>query len=152
MWFAVDFNRDHGDELRHKFEAVLRVLGDTGLGGERGAGHGLFSLSGPVEESLPEVNDAPRFVTLSPLCPKDVRQVDVLTSDGAAYELMPRRGWVTSPEASNLRRKAVWMFTEGSVLTGNPMSRAGRLVNVKPDVCPHDVWRYGYAFPVGVKM
>jgi hypothetical protein len=46
----------------------------------------------------------------------------------------------------------VWMFTEGSVLMGNPMSRAGRLVNVKPDVCPHDVWRYGYAFPVGVKV
>jgi CRISPR-associated protein Csm4 len=151
LWFAVDFNRDHGNELRHKFEAVLRVLGDTGLGGERGAGGGLFSLEGPIEESLPGINDTQRFVTLSPLCPKDARQVDVLTSDGAAYELMPRRGWVTSPEASNLRRKMVWMFTEGSVLVGHPMFRAGRLVNVKPDACPHDVWRYGFAFPVGVK-
>jgi hypothetical protein len=45
----------------------------------------------------------------------------------------------------------VWMFAEGSVLTGNPELRAGRLVNVKPEVCPHDVWRYGYAFPVGMR-
>jgi CRISPR-associated protein Csm4 len=150
LWFAVDFNRDHGDELQHKFEAVLRVLGDTGLGGERGAGRGLFSIEGPIEELLPGIDDAPRFVTLSPVCPKDAKQVEALTSDGAAYELMPRRGWVTSPEASNLRRKMVWMLTEGSVLTKSE-SRAGWLVNVKPDACPHDVWRYGFAFPVGVK-
>jgi CRISPR/Cas system CSM-associated protein Csm4 (group 5 of RAMP superfamily) len=110
----------------------------------------LFSLEGPIEEPLPDVNDTQRFVTLSPLCPKDARQVEMLTGDGAAYDLMPRRGWVTSPEASNLRRKMVWMFTEGSVLTKSE-SRAGRLVNVKPDACPHDVWRYGFAFPVGVK-
>ncbi|MGE0826961.1 MAG: type III-A CRISPR-associated RAMP protein Csm4 [Candidatus Binatia bacterium] len=151
LWFAVDFNRDHGDELRRKFEAVLHVLGDTGLGGERGAGRGLFSMEGPIEEPLPGINDSTRFVTLSPVCPQGVRQVDELTSDGAAYELMPRRGWVTSPEASNLRRKMVWMFTEGSVLVGKFKPRAGRLVNVKPDACPHDVWRYGFAFPVGVK-
>jgi len=102
------------------------------------------------DESLPDVSEARRFVTLAPLCPKD-DEVAALTGDNAAYELLPRRGWVTSPEASNLRRKMVWMFAEGSVLTGSPAARAGRLVNVKPDACPHDVWRYGYAFPVGVK-
>jgi hypothetical protein len=63
---------------------------------------------------------------------------------------MPHRGWVTSPEAGNLRRKVVWMFAEGSVLTTAPVPRAGRLVNVAPDVCPHEVWRYGYAFPLGM--
>lgn len=150
LWFAVEFNRDHGDELRRKFEAVLRLLGDTGLGGERNAGRGLFSLDGPSGEPLPDVGNPVRFITLSPLCPQDALQAAALSGDGAAYELMPRRGWVTSPEASNLRRKMVWMFAEGSVLMGNPQPRAGRLVNVKPDVCPHDVWRYGYAFPVGL--
>jgi len=73
-----------------------------------------------------------------------------LTGEVAAYDLLPRRGWVTSPEAGNLRRKMIWMFAEGSVLAGNPEQRAGLLVNVKPEVCPHDVWRYGYAFPVGM--
>jgi hypothetical protein len=42
------------------------------------------------------------------------------------------------------------MFAEGSVLTHTDSVRAGRLVNTRPDVCPHDVFRYGYAFPVGV--
>lgn len=150
LWFAVEFNRDHGDELRRKFEAVLRLLGDSGLGGERNAGRGLFTLDGASEEPLPEIRNPGRFITLSPVCPKDAEQAAALTGDDAAYELMPRRGWVTSPEASNLRRKTVWMFAEGSVMMGSPQPHAGRLVNVTPDACPHDVWRYGYAFPVGL--
>jgi CRISPR-associated protein Csm4 len=151
LWFAVVFHPGHGEALRHKFEACLRVLGDTGLGGERSAGRGLFTWDHAGEETLPEVETRDRFVTLAPLCPKHTAQLTALTGDAAAYDLLPRRGWVTSPEASNLRRKMVWMFAEGSVLTGNPELRAGRLVNVKPEVCPHDVWRYGYAFPVGIK-
>jgi CRISPR-associated protein Csm4 len=151
LWFAVIFHQDHGEALRRKFEACLRVLGDTGLGGERSAGRGLFTWDHTGEETLPEVETADRFVTLAPLCPKDTAQLAALTGETAAYDLLPRRGWVTSPEASNLRRKMVWMFAEGSVLTGNPELRAGRLVNVKPAICPHDVWRYGYAFPVGMR-
>jgi len=151
LWFAVVFHQDHGEALRRKFEACLRVLGDTGLGGERSAGRGLFTWDHAREEILPDVETADRFVTLSPLCPKDAEQLGSLTGEAAAYDLLPRRGWVTSPEASNLRRKMVWMFAEGSVLTGNPEPRAGGLVNVKPNVCPHDVWRYGYAFPVGMR-
>ncbi len=150
LWFAIEFNREHGEELMRRFEAVLRALGDTGIGGERGAGCGLFDVDGPTDEALPHVSEASRFVTLSPVCPKDVVELERLTGDGAAYELMPRRGWVTSPEAGNLRRKMVWMFAEGSVLTGPSVPRAGCLVNVKPDVCPHDVWRYGFSFPVGL--
>lgn len=153
LWFAVEFNGAGGEALRGRFEAALRLLGDTGLGGERGAGRGLFALEGPKEELLPDAGSTDRFVTLSPLCPKDPAQAAALTGEGAAYELLPRRGWVTSPEGGNLRRKAVWMLAEGSVLTGPGRAgpRPGRLVNVKPDPCPHDVWRYGYAFPVGVR-
>ena len=149
LWFAVDFNQDHGDEMRRRFHACLRVLGDTGLGGERSAGRGLFTVDEPRNEPLPEANDPSRFITLSPLHPKET-EVAALTSGSATYELIPRRGWVTSPEASNLRRKMVWMFAEGSVFSHSDSGRAGRLVNVKPEVCPHDVWRYGYAFPVGM--
>jgi CRISPR-associated protein Csm4 len=151
LWFAVSLNADHGEALRHKFETCLRVLGDTGLGGERSAGRGLFTWDHAGEEALPGIAGANRFVTLAPLCPKDAAQLTALIGTEAAYDLLPRRGWVTSPEAGNLRRKMVWMFAEGSVLTGDPALRTGRLVNVKPDACPHDVWRYGYAFPVGVK-
>ena len=150
LWFAAAFNAGHGDELRCRFMACLRVLGDTGLGGERGAGRGLFDVCEPETQSLPETDPAGRFVTLSPFCPRTADELAYATGDDAAYDLIPRRGWVTSPEAGNLRRKMIWMFAEGSVLTGEPSTRPGRLVNVKPDVCPHDVWRYGFAFPVGM--
>ena len=152
LWFAVAFNPEHGDALRRRFTTCLRVLGDTGLGGERGAGRGLFDVDAAQDQSLPELDAAGRFVTLSPCCPRGEGQLARLTADDAAYEIIPRRGWVTSPEAGNLRRKTVWMFAEGSVLTGEPAARPrpGRLVNVKPDACPHDVWRYGFAFPVGM--
>ena len=152
LWFAAAFNAEHGDDLPRRFMACLRVLGDTGLGGERGAGRGLFEVEGnePERQPLPEADPAGRFVTLSPFCPRTADELAQSTGDGAAYDLIPRRGWVTSPEAANLRRKMVWMFAEGSVLTGAPAAPPGRLVNVKPDACPHDVWRYGFAFPVGM--
>jgi CRISPR-associated protein Csm4 len=150
LWFAVEFHPDHGASLRRRFEAVLSALGDSGIGGERGAGRGLFDVEGPADAALPGRDGADRCLTLSPVCPKDAAEFRRLTGTGAAYELMPRRGWVTSPEAGNLRRKVVWMFAEGSVLTTAPVPRAGRLVNVAPDVCPHEVWRYGYAFPLGM--
>jgi CRISPR-associated protein Csm4 len=150
LWFAVDFNPEHGETLRQRFRACLHVLGDTGLGGERGAGRGLFTVAEPSEEQLPETTPSGRFITLSPLCPK-ASELGPLTDGHTTYELLPRRGWVTSPEASNLRRKMVWMFAEGSVLTRPDAGRIGQLVNVKPAACPHDVWRYGYAFPAGVR-
>lgn len=150
LWFAVDFNADHGDGLRRQFEAALRTLGDTGLGGERGAGRGLFDFSA-TEISLPDAAGTGRFVTLSPCCPRTPEECTTLTDKGAAYELLPRRGWVTSPEASNLRRKTVWMFAEGSVLACPAEPPRGGLVDVKPDLCPHPVWRYGYAWPVGMR-
>jgi CRISPR-associated protein Csm4 len=107
LWFAAAFNAEHGDELQRRFMACLRVLGDTGLGGERGAGRGLFDVDEPQAQSLPEADPAERFVTLAPFCPRTEDELAQVTGDGAAYDLLPRRGWVTSPEAANLRRKMV---------------------------------------------
>lgn len=150
LWFAAWFNPEYKD-LRQRFEAALHLLGDEGLGGERGAGHGLFELKKIEEQAIFDNKDAKHFVTLSPVYTEDKNQARLLTGDGSAYDLSPRRGWVTSPEAANLRRKVVWMFTEGSVLTKTTKGYPGGLADVKPDVCEHDVWRYGYAFAAGVR-
>jgi CRISPR-associated protein Csm4 len=149
LWLAVAFNADHGDELRRRFTACLRLLGDTGLGGERGAGHGLFTVGEPQELALAEAPAASHFVTLAPVCPRDAAEATRLADEGSTYELLTRRGWVTSPEGSHLRRKTVRMFAEGSVLAGRQV-RAGRLADVTPEAfVSHRVFRYGYAFPVG---
>lgn len=143
-----------GDEgLRESFLASLRLLGDEGLGGGRSAGRGLFELKEPEDIDLPDAN-GDKFVTLSLLNPRDaVELASLLGKEGIAYGLVARRGWVYSAQARNLWRKRVTMFAEGSVLGGTADGRYGRLVKVLDEggVVPHDVYRYGYAFPVGVK-
>lgn len=62
-----------------------------------------------------------------------------------------KRGWLGSPEAGNLRRKEVWMVAEGSLIAYPPEFRLGQLIDLRPDIAPHPAYRYGYAFPVGVK-
>ncbi len=148
LWFAVDYYRDNS--LREQVEACLRLLGDSGLGAERGSGYGLFTLDTPVEYPLPEAPDPSHALTLAPCCPRDADLPAFLAND-SAYDILPRRGWVCSPEAANLRRKLVYMFAEGSVLQRQQTSFVGQLVDVKPDPCSHHVWRYGYAFLVGVR-
>jgi CRISPR-associated protein Csm4 len=154
LWFAAQVQ----DDYRPRFEAALRLLGDSGLGGERGAGHGLFTCANPTADSLPDVADADHFITLAPCCPQKPEVAQLIAGRYTAYELLTRRGWAGSPEAGNLRRKQVWMFGEGSVLCGAADTRAGRLVEVTPvdnegnNVSPHPVWRYGFAYPVGAKL
>ncbi len=147
LWLAIEY-RDMG--VRSQVEACLRLLGDCGLGGERNAGCGLFLLDPPQDIDLPEVSDAGYGVTLAPLCPR-AHELPTLLGSNTAYEVMARRGWVGSPEGGNLRRQVVYMFAEGSVFSTPTVSPVGQLVNVKPAPCPHDVWRYGYAYLLGVK-
>ena len=72
-----------------------------------------------------------------------------MTGKHAAYDLLARRGWVTSPEGGHLRRQTVRMFAEGSVFPGGG-ARPGRLVNVTPEAfAGHRVYRYCYAFTAG---
>jgi CRISPR-associated protein Csm4 len=147
LWFAVQFG-DAG--VRERFEACLRLLGDTGLGGERGAGRGLFCFE-RNEWALRGPSSPRAFITLSPWVPATQEQRDWLRADGSAYELTLKRGWLGSPTVNNLRRKEVWMVREGSVIAHPPEFRIGQLVDLAPEMSPHPAYRYGYAFPVGVK-
>lgn len=147
LWFGVQFGRS---EIREQFEACVRLLGDTGLGGERGAGRGLFTFE-RREWQLAQPDSPTRFLTLAPWLPADPTQRSWLQQEGSAYELTLKRGWLGSPEARNLRRKEVWMVAEGSIIAHPPEFRLGQLVDLKPDPAPHPAYRYGYAFPIGVK-
>ena len=146
LWFDAKFEVE---EIQTQIETILRVLGDTGIGGERSAGYGTFDLhsESAESESDPESN---RFITLSPICPRDADQLNMLIQgDNVGYALEERSGWIGSSEGSGLRRQQVWMFTEGSVLNGNS-AQVGRLVDLKPEACPHPVWRYAYAWPIKI--
>jgi CRISPR type III-A-associated RAMP protein Csm4 len=146
-------------------ELALQVLGDAGVGGERSAGHGLFRLHGPHPLSgLPDPTPGGRFLTLSLYYPTEAELKDVVGGDDISYRFQVRRGWMSSPDqvesaedealsGSALRRKAVRMFAEGSILCWPEDKTAlGDLADVTPDVfSPHKVWRYGLAWAVGYR-
>ena len=145
LWFAVEFG---SDETQEKIETLLRVLGDTGIGGERNAGYGLFDFTETTLE-LPGAEQRDQFVTLSPICPNSPEQLSQLRIGAIAYTLNSSKGWVGTTGTASLR-KQISMFTEGSVLHTTD-ERAGRLVDLRPDAWSHPVYRYGYAWQVGIK-
>ena len=145
LWFAADFDND---ETKHKIETLLRVFGDSGIGGERNAGYGAFDFDTASIE-IPYAQGSNQFMTLSPICPKSAVQLEHLLKDDVAYTLIPSSGWVTAPGTVS-RRKQINMFAEGSVLHTDE-EPIGRLVDLKPDNCEHPVYRYGYAWQVGIK-
>ena len=145
LWFDAKFDTE---ETQTQIETILRVLGDTGIGGERSAGYGIFDLHSKPAESESD-QKADRFVTLSPICPRDADELNQLIQGDVGYTLEERSGWIGSTEGNGLRRQQVWMFAEGSVLSGNG-TQVGRLVDLKPDACPHPVWRYAYAWPIKI--
>ncbi len=145
LWFAANFDND---ETRHRIETLLRVLSDNGIGGERNAGYGQFEFD-KAELEIPTAEDGDRFVTLSPICPKSSTQLQQLLTGDVAYTLSPCIGWVSVP-GSDALRKLINMFREGSVLRKSE-ERVGRLVDLKPEDYTHSVYRYGYAWQVGIK-
>lgn len=145
LWFAAQFD---SDETQHKIETLLRVLGDTGIGGERNAGYGAFDLDTDSIE-IPDAQDSTQFMTLSPICPQSSEQLEQLLAGSIAYTLNPLTGWLSSTGTPS-RRKQVSMFAEGSVLHTRD-THIGRLVDLRPDNWSHPVYRYGYAWQVGIR-
>lgn len=146
LWFAAKFD---SDETKHKVETLLRVLGDNGIGGERNAGYGQFKFA-PAQLDIPTVEDSDQFVTLSPISPNSAEQLAEIRKGDVAYNINTITGRV-SAFGSGAPRKQVNMFSEGSVLNTCD-KRVGRLVCLKPDDVSHPVYRYGYAWQVGIKV
>lgn len=151
------FLMEYGDlTLQPRLEMALQTLGDTGVGGERSSGHGQFNLEivGAFSLAEPPSDQANVFATLSLYWPMEPEVQDGMLKR-ASYGLVNRRGWIGSPDGMNLRRRGVQMLTEGSVLRHRP---EGALADVKPldpapvPNVPHDVWRYGLAFPLQCRI
>lgn len=124
--------------------AVLDLAGTNGLGGRRSHGNGAFEvrddtiepLSGTWQDLFNQQHNG--FVNLSLYLPETF---DCL--DPVAYQLVPRRGWCySSTTPTQVKRKTVTMFSEGSVFHSEPR---GTLVDVTPDdgFDAHKLYRYG---------
>lgn len=144
LWFAAKFDNDI---TKQNIETLLRVLGDTGVGGERNAGYGMFDFE-KAKIEMPQVKTADHFITLSRMSPKSSVQLGQLLTGNVAYNLIELSGRMTNTD-SDTRRKQIHLMTEGSVLHTEE-EPVGRLVDFKPDDCLHPVYRYGYAWQIGI--
>lgn len=140
-------------EIEKTFLAVLDFLGEEGIGGERSSGAGQFTAK--ASELSPEWEQAVNFSngthhSLISLFYQHPFPPELL--DGSSYELQERGGWITSVASggTNLRRKAVQMFTEGSVFRACPV---GQLKDVTPCVKVGTHWiRFDEKEPNGHKV
>lgn len=137
-------------ELEADLKAVLKFLGEEGIGGERSSGAGRFEVTS--WENLPkvwkDVVEAPgdMYSLISTFWDSPL---DNALLENASYELQERGGWITSPSSGRKkRRKSVQMFIEGSVF---PVIPQGKLADVTPDGFDnphqggHRVYRSGIA-------
>lgn len=132
------------DELR-RVVACLDVLGEAGIGGERSAGLGRFTVLEPVPSPLPVSRSPAAGMTLALVWPTG-RDLDAgaleLPAD-RGYRIVERSGWVSSPDWHGWRSRGVAMLAEGSYVGGR--GPGGGMAEVTPaSGVGHPVYRYGY--------
>ncbi len=125
--------------------SCLKFLEDHGLGTDRSVGHGFFKYDESTLE-LYEAENPNAVITLGLYCPlKEELQSEIL--EKSRWRLMERGGYMSGsiyPKFRHLRKKKVYMFTEGSMF--HTPSLKGKIVDLRPewnDPDMHPVWRDG---------
>lgn len=150
LFFLLDFEDDATREL---LESALQFLSDAGLGGQRSAGCGKFSVESASRFDPFWGKQGDLLMTLSLYHPTREELEAGALGEGARYRLVPRSGWAGSPERQGQRWKSSVFLEEGSVIRAVGARSYGDLVDVTPQAEPekHPVYRYGFAYPIGIR-
>lgn len=160
LWCLARYS-DAAAELAwaERVKACFRLLADSGFGGRRSSGWGHAeapkfeqgawpNLLFPKLARLPRNGnrngngeEAPLYWLLSLYSPAIT---DTVNWSGGDYRLDIRGGRVDSAARPGVRKKAVRMIVEGSVLATRD-EPVGAAVDVAPDGFPHAVYRSGFA-------
>ena len=158
LYFLIEIN-DTSILSWKKFRAVLELAGTNGLGGRRNHGNGAFDVEEDTIESLDQTwedlfNQKQKgFLNLSLYRPEPQT---LKSLNPIAYQLVPRRGWCySSVTSTQMKRKAVTMFGEGSVFYKD--APKGTLADVTPDTedskfTAHNLYRYGIPISLPIKI
>ena len=150
LWGVAGF-RD--DDARARWsdplKAALRLLADTGFGGERSRGWGRAEQPEFVEGALAAMvfggaGEGGLWWMLSLYSPA---ASDVVDWERGSYGLVTRGGRVESPAGSGQLKKVIRMLSEGSVIA-SPAQPRGAAPDVAPDGFAHPVYRSGFALSV----
>jgi CRISPR type III-A-associated RAMP protein Csm4 len=165
MWAVAAFSGEEAsDRWSEPVRACLRLLSDSGFGGERASGWGRARQPEFEEGSLPDLilrhgapnGSAPEGATPAPaevahwlLSLYIPAPTDVIDWDRGQYSLLTRAGRVESPSARGGLKKLSRMVAEGSVILSQaPPSGTAR--DVAPEGVPHPVFRAGFALALEI--
>jgi len=165
MWALVAFS---GEETKARWaepvRACLRLLADSGFGGERASGWGRARQPEFQEGSLPDLILSPEPPVESaaegaPLAAPEVvhwllslyspAPTDTVDWGRGQYSLLTRAGRVESPSGCGGLKRLSRMVAEGSVIFSQAPP-AGGAQDVAPEGVPHPVYRAGFALAVAV--
>jgi CRISPR type III-A-associated RAMP protein Csm4 len=149
LFFLLDCT---DNQTFREFELVLKYLEDSGIGTDRSVGNGFFKAEiGTLEFALP--GKAEYRMNLSLFCPTK-EELPGLMDGEPAYLLEKRGGFIAgaaNEQFRHLRKKSVYMFTEGSVFKASEFQ--GKVLDIRPqwdDEKLHPVYRSGK--PVGIPI
>lgn len=154
LWFAVSFADDiTADQWKDPIRSAIRLLADSGFGGERSRGWGRAHNPEFREGKLPQMIYRGTTVgenanwTLSLTTPAESDQVDW---ERGSYSTSVRGGRIDSPVNSGSAKKLLTMIEEGSVLAATILE--GSAPDVAPEGFPHPVYHAGWAFSIPVPL
>jgi CRISPR type III-A-associated RAMP protein Csm4 len=154
MWIAVSFTDDQARLYwTEPVKAALRLLSDSGIGGERSRGWGRFEAPEFREGAFPELllppapeEHEPAWWLLSLFQPSETDSVDW---NRGRYLTTMRGGRVESSAGWGVMKKRSRMVAEGSVLVADFPPR-GAAADVAPEGFAHPVLRNGMAFALPI--
>lgn len=150
LYFFVTFKEK---SYKKKFDSVMYLLGDTGIGGERSNGCGLFIASSEKFEN--PFLSGEYFINISLYHPTK-REVESGILRNSHFDLITRQNWIFSNRAHPLRSKSVRMFVEGSVFKSTGIEE-GDIIDTTPEIVSqtgelkHRIYRNGRLFKLMIQ-
>jgi len=159
MWLTAAFaNADARSQWHGPVTAALRLLADTGFGGEKSRGWGrseaLEISSGALEEllaarSVPAQEESERAYWLLSLFHPSLE--DRIDWQRGNYVLVERGGRIDSPSKPGGEKRMLRMIEEGSILFAE-QAPSGMARDVAPEGFPHPVFRAGFALALPISI
>ena len=146
LFFFASFENE---EVKKQFDGALYLLGDTGIGGNRTNGYGLFEVEKTEKFDNP-LESGDYSIALSLYHPKE-EEVKSGILNGAHFNVVSRQSWIFSGSARPYRSKRVRMFDEGGIFKGCS-DLSGDVPDITPriaeeaNIFPHRIYRYGKIF------
>ena len=151
LWAVAAFSdRAASEQWSAKLQAALRLLADSGFGGERSRGWGRAEMPEFVEGELPQLilktgAEPGAYWMLSLFHPAESDAIDWQRGN---YSLTTRGGRV---EQAGVEKKSTRMLSEGSVVV-SVAAPVGQASDVAPENFPHPVYRSGFALAIPVPL